>query len=300
MSHEAIGIEEENFLSENGPMHYERDLDTLMLTIIQSGVRTDVGPRFCEFFTAFMVVADYMQKIEGLDVENIRKALNNFVQSKLFGNDIRDPENKTINAIIGMLKNLTASVALGWNTRALFREGLTGIKKHFNRFISKMDDHARYGRPNFLTADDFAEAYQDVMSKIASSDESNSNFSIFSFYHQLNAIYGMVNFSFEEMNHSSRVNQWTLLSFFTDKSMTTATAPDFLHRMAILGGHLRTIGAFDAYSLDNEGVLKYDMTKDQRYQTYLKYKDNEDSISDKETRAKYQEEKQNYLTSIKS
>ena len=289
----------QELLDENGPMHYERNLDTLMLTIIQSGVRTEIGPRFCEFFTAFMVVTDYMQKVEGLDITNIRNALNNFVQSKLFGNDIRDPENKTINAVLGMLKNMTASVALGWNTRALFREGVTGIKKHFNRFISKLDDHTRYGRPNFITSDNFAEAYEDVMSRIISTDGENSNFNIFSFYHQLNAIYGMVNFSFEEMNHSSRVNQWTLLGFFTDKSMCTATAPDFLHRMTILGAHLRTIGAWDAYSLDEDGNIKYDMTKDGQYQIYLKYKDNEDSIP-KEDRPKYNEEKDMYEKAIKS
>lgn len=292
--------ERRQHLEENGPMHYERNLDTLMLTIIQSGVRTEVGPRFCEFFTAFMVVADYMQKTQGLDIDNIRKALNNFVQSKLFGHDIRDPENQTLNAIIGMLKGMTASIALGWNTRAFFREGLTGIKKHFNRFISQMDTHERYGRPSFLTSDNFAEAYEDVMSRIASSKDEHSNFSIFSFYHQLNAIYGMVNFSFEEMNHSSKVNQWTVLGFFGDKSMSTATGPDFLHRMAILGGHLRTIGAWDAYSLDEDGILRYDMTKDKRYETYLKYRDDEDSIPDIETRKKYQNEKQNYLQAIKS
>ena len=292
--------ERQRLLEKNGPMHYERNLDKLMLSIIASGAKNQVGSRYCEFFTAFMVVADYMQKNEGLDIDNIRGALEKYVQSKLYGHDIKDPENRTINAILGFFKGVTAAVALGWNTRALVREGLTGIKKHFNRFVSGLDVHERYGRPNFINWDDFSEAYTDVMSRMIEKNGEYSNFNIFSFYHQLNSTYGMVNFSYEEMAEASKRNQWTVLGFFSDKSMCTATAPDFLHRMAILGGHLRTIGAWDAYSLDENGKLKYDMYKDTRYQVYLKYKDNEDSIPDIETRRKYSQQKENYLRAIQS
>jgi hypothetical protein len=77
----------------------------------------------------------------------------------------------------------------------------------------------------------------------------------------------MVNFSNEEMAEASKRHQWTVLGV-SEKSSVTATAPDFLHRMAILVGHLKTIGAFDAYSLDDDtGRLVYDMHKDSRFQT---------------------------------
>ena len=292
--------ERQRLLEKYGPMHYERNLDKLMLSIIATGAKAETGSRYCEFFTAFMVVADYMQKNEGLDIDNIRGALEKFIQSKLYGKDIKDPENRTINAILGFFKSFTASVALGWNTRALFREGLTGIKKHFNRFISGLDKQERYGRPHFIDEDAFAEAYMDVMGRMASKNGEYSNFSIFSFYHQLNSIYGMVNFSYEEMADASKRNQWTVFGFLNDKSMSTATAPDFLHRMAILGGHLRTIGAWDAYYLDKDGNLQYDMTKDERYKLYLQYKDNEDSIPDLKTRREYTQQKENYLRAIRS
>jgi hypothetical protein len=37
--------------------------------------------------------------------------------------------------------------------------------------------------------------------------------------------------------------------------------------MAILAGHLKTIGAFDAYQTNEDGKLYYDMNKDMRFQT---------------------------------
>lgn len=38
---------------------------------------------------------------------------------------------------------------------------------------------------------------------------------------------------------------------------------------------MKTTGAYDAYSME-DGVLKYDMQKDKRFKTLLKYKNRED------------------------
>lgn len=280
----------------------ERHLDFVFLSMLYSGVRAERSPMFCEMFTAFLVVTDYMMDTNGLDIKSIRNAMTQFVQNKFFGRDIRPVEEKNLNAFLGMLKGLTAQVALGWNSRAFFREILTGDKKHLNRWIAKADKTNRFvqgtkkffERPDFIDYSDFLEAYLDVMA------HAQDNTSIFSFYHQLNSIYGMVNFSNEEMAEASKRHQWTVLGI-SDKSSVTATAPDFLHRMAILGGHLKTIGAFDAYSLDETtGRIQYDMKKDQRFQTWLKYKDNEDNIPDLETRRKYNQEKQLYQEELDS
>ncbi len=286
----------------------EKNLDFVFLSMLYSGIRSEKSPMFCELFTSFLVVADYMMDVSGLDTNEIRKAMEDFIKIKLFGKDIR--ENKNLNALIGVLKGITATVALGWNTRAFFREILTGQKKQLNRWASKADEQKAkseyrvwlkgtrnefvkktehyFIRPEFLDYGEFFNAYVDVVGKIF------DNMSIFGFYHQLNAIYGMVNFSNEEMAEASKRHQWTVLGL-TDKSSVTATAPDFLHRMAILVGHLRTIGAFDAYYLDDDtGRLLYDMRKDARFQTWLKYKDSEDSIPDMETLRKFRDEKQKY------
>jgi len=50
----------------------------------------------------------------------------------------------------------------------------------------------------------------------------------------------------------------------------------------MLVAHLKEIGAYEAYSLDKDGVLQYDMTKDKRFDIYLKYKDDISKIPDKD------------------
>lgn len=287
---------------QGGAEGLEKNLDFVFLSMLYSGVRAERSPLFCELFTSFLVATDYMMDTSGLDIQTIRDAMTQFVQSKLFSRDIRPVEEKNLNALVGLLKSITAKVALGWNTRAFFREILTGQKKHINRWIAGAEKSNPFVKgtkkwfesPEFLDYSDFVEAYVDVVAKIA------DNMDIFSFYSQLNAIYGMVNFSNEEMAEASQRHQWTVLGL-SDKSSVTATAPDFLHRMAILAGHLKTIGAFDAHSIEEStGRLIYDMTKDNRFKTWLKYKDDESKIPNLEERRKFNQEKQVYMEELAS
>lgn len=294
--------ERQYFVTKQGVEGLEKNLDFVFLSMLYSGVRADRSPLFCELFTSFLVVTDYMMDTSGLDIETIRSAMTQYIQSKLFSRDIRPVEEKNLNALVGLLKSMTAKVALGWNSRAFFREILTGQKKHLNRWIAgaeKSNPFVKgtkkwFNSPDFLDYSDFVEAYVDVTAKIF------DNMDIFGFYSQLNTIYGMVNFSNEEMAEASQRHQWTVLGL-SNKSSVTATAPDFLHRMAILAGHLKTIGAFDAYSLDDKTwQLKYDMTKDNRFQIWLNYKDDESKITDLEERRKFNREKQLYEEELAS
>ena len=292
------GSEREAYIERNGVNYLEKNLDLVFLNALFAGIRSERSPLFCELFTAMLVGADYMMDTSGLDIVEVRKAMEKFIASKFFLRDIRNPETEAINGILGILKSITANVALGWNTRAFFREVLGGQKKHFNRWLANAENPFIKGTkkffktPDFLDYANFVECYKDVVAKIF------ENTNIFGFYSQLNSIFGMVNFSGHEMIESSKRHQWTVLGL-PNKASVTSTAPDFLHRMAILGGHLKTIGAWDAYSKNSEGRLVYDMHKDQQYQTWLNYKDNE-KFPTLQERAKYEAEKQHYNEALES
>jgi hypothetical protein len=101
----------QSFIEKYGVEGTERNLDFVMLSRIYSGVRSEVSPLFCELFTSFLVVTDYMMDVSGLDIKQIRAAMDGFIQSKLFSRDIREETN--LNALLGILKNITATVALG-------------------------------------------------------------------------------------------------------------------------------------------------------------------------------------------
>lgn len=86
---------------------------------------------------------------------------------------------------------------------------LTGQKKHFNRWLANAENHNAFVQgtkrfftePEFLDYSNFVECYTDVVAKIF------DNTSIFGFYSQLNAIFGMVAFSGREMIESTKRHQ---------------------------------------------------------------------------------------------
>lgn len=294
------GADRASYIEANGVDYLEKNLDIVFLNILFSGIRTERSPLFCELFTGTLVAVDYMMSLSGLDVQAIRQAMTQFIASKLFLRDIRNPEEEALNGILSIVKSASAKIALGWNTRAFFREILTGQKKHLNRWIAGAENKNAFikgtkkffTRPEFLDYSEFVDSYVDVVARII------DNFSVFGFYSQLNSIYGMVEFSGQSMVDSSKVHQWTVLGIGS-KSSVTSTAPDFLHRMAILGGHLRTIGAWDAYSQNSEGRVVYNMKADKQYEYWFKYKDSNE-ISDILERRKFQQAKQHYEEALKS
>lgn len=69
----------------------------------------------------------------------------------------------------------------------------------------------------------------------------------------------------------------------------TCIAPDFLHRMSLLIAKMKGDGSFDAHSLDENGILKYDFTKDKRFEHLV----NNDTSNEN-----YLKEKSLYITMI--
>lgn len=91
---------------------------------------------------------------------------------------------------------------------------------------------------------------------------------------QLNAIYGTSNFSYDQIAENQTVNQWGIKNLTASDLFFTATWPDFIHRNSIIIAHLKHIKAYDAYKMI-DGVLKYDMDLDPRFEILRKYKTRE-------------------------
>ena len=80
----------------------------------------------------------------------------------------------------------------------------------------------------------------------------------------------MANMSVNEISDKMRSNSLGIRNWNENTLFLNTTAPDFQHRMTILVAKMMSDGCFEAYSLDENGVLKYDVTKDKRFEQFLK------------------------------
>ena len=265
---------------------FETSLDTIFLKAMASALRARVSEEFMPLFTGLRAILAFNNNVNGDEVPGIIKAVDDFIKSAVFGKLIIEPSNQTIYHIMGLLRGITSTTVLAFNSVSFTREMLTSALR---TSISKEIDPIMKGQ---FSQADYVSAMFDIIEK------SPENTDVRSKYMQLNFIYGLANASEEHLANASKSN-WANLSNWTDDILFwTSTSPDFVHRNSIMTAVLKHRGSWDAYSLNDDNELVYDMSKDKFYETFWKYKDNYSAITDHKTRLAFKEQEQYYLNAL--
>ena len=120
------------------------------------------------------------------------------------------------------------------------------------------------------------------------------NFSSVSKLQQLDAHFGVANFSLNNVSRKRKINWFGVRNMSSDTLFWGSTAPDFQHRMTILVAKMMGDGVWDAYTLDSNGDLQYDWTKDKRFEKYAQGLTNDkDYLAQKTLYERYIEELNN-------
>ena len=98
----------------------------------------------------------------------------------------------------------------------------------------------------------------------------------------INAEYGMANMDPDMLAQKLGSSNRGLWNFHSGKLFFLNQIPDFYHRMGILLAKMRHDGLWECHFLNEDGLLQYDFTKDQRFtllhdktadKTSIKYKE---------------------------
>lgn len=265
---------------------FETSLDTIFLKAMASALRARVSEEFMPLFTGMRAILAFNNNVNGAEVPGITKALDDFIKSAVFGKLIIEPSNQTIYHIIGVLRAITSTTALAFNSVSFTREMLTSALR---TSINKEIDPIMKGQ---FSESDYVSAVFDI---ITSSPE---NFDVRSKYMQLNFIHGLANASEEQLARASKSNWANLANWTDDILFWTSTSPDFVHRNAILTAILKHRGSWGAYELNEDKELVYDMSKDKFYEVFWKYKDRYSEIMDDKTRLRFREQERYYINAL--
>ena len=275
----------QQLLKEKGVSNFSTDLDLVFLTTVAFSIRSKLSEYYIPALTAFRVYLEMEDATNsGNSNTNTKKAVTDWMKSVVYGKSLMDPHNMFWVKLSALLKSATSTVTLGLSTTAFTREGLTSTIINFINSQNGLDPE--------IEAKVLANAYMDMVEGLGKTTDITSK------DQQFNTLFGVAEMSFNQMAKSNRTNPYGLGNVDGDIFYVTSTSMDYFHRNAIVKTKLMKRGAYEAYSLDNEGKLVYDFDKDNQWSLIRKYKTATDCP--KEQRSEWFKQQDRYLNSIKS
>ena len=179
-----------------GVNKFETSLDTIFLKAMASALRSKVSQDFMPLFNGLRAILAFDSNINGAELDSVKKAIDDFIKTGVFGKSIIEPEYRKLYALTKLLRHATSVAVLSLNTVSLFRENITSfLRTDFNKSI----DPLMKGQ---FTFNDYESSLIDILV------HSRKNTDVLSFYSQLNFIYGLANVSQEQLAQASKTGKF--------------------------------------------------------------------------------------------
>lgn len=258
---------------QNHPAEYwEMNIPAILYNYINANIMTQ------EFNKTLILTKSIMwqAKIMAIDAGNykylewLQKQADKYLTVNVFHDSILEDTSKKIFTIINPIKAFTSKMFLMFNVKSAFRDTLEGMQQAFIRSAIK------YGSD--ITPADLAKAYNIVHKGCF------TNARDITLLNQLCIKYGLSNLDFANIATGLRTDK-SGLSHISEVGMQTMKRPDFLNRMTLFVARCIHDGVWDALSLDENGEIKYDISKDARYKDMFTANPNTDAY--KKAKARY-------------
>ena len=265
---------------------FEKDLDMIMLYAALAYSKTSVSRDFMPYITGYRAVMAIIQEVNGSHEPVLAKAVDDYIKLAVFGKSIMEDNHYNLYRFAQFIKGITSATTLKWNVRNFTRENLADFfrtstainsanwggktRKDYETAFDEAMSRITYDKNDLFISKITSSDYAEALGIVISSTIENKNLMLK--VSKLNSLYGMANVS-----QAMLVQYHKTPNLNFDEGYWTTTWPDFFHRNALLIAYLKRIGAWDAYSINDDGELVYDMTKDKRWELFNKYGITEDA-----------------------
>lgn len=237
---------------------FETNLEIVFNQALESYCRENMSKKYVPIFQGMRLSLQYMQGYGQQKIDNIISTFDKMLKSKFYGEPIMSEDLQPIWRYLNVLKRGFSIMTLGINFGSMFRELLqgtfVGLSRSGVRMLEGLDvRHYLAGAGHVIK-------------------EAGKNFSGVSLLQQLNMQYGIANMSLSNIAKQRKLGRHGIRNWSTDTLFWTSASPDFQHRMSVLVGKMMADGSWEAHSLDADGNLVYDWTKDKRFEAYVNNK----------------------------
>lgn len=176
--------------------------------------------------------------------------MQDYLKVNVFNTSVMSPTEKKIVGVISPVKHVVTHMLLGGNIVGALRDTLEGAQQNFVRSVIKLNTD--------ITPKEVRDAYAYVFT------HSSSNAMAQNLLSQLCLKYRISNTDVGRIAERAKSGRTGIYNM-SNIMYSTLRCPDFLNRMTLFVAKCMHDGVWDAFSLDAQGNLKYDWTKDKRF-----------------------------------
>lgn len=270
--------ERDKYIREKGAGYFETNVENIFIDFLSNQVRVDEFNKLLMRVKGIELALHLKGIAEGdhKDIEHTIKYIDDYVTLNVYNKSIMEKTSRQIDAWLQPLRRLVSTFYIGASPVAAVRDTLQGLQENFVQAAIKFQTD--------VNVEDVAFAYSQVFK------DSLQDFTSMGKLNQFNIKYGFSNFDAANVAERLKSGRGGVLN--PEHWMYwTLRAPDYLNRMTLFVAKLHHDGIWKAYSLDEEGRLKYNWRLDERFKAYA-----EGDMSDPQ---KYNEQKARYYSLIR-
>lgn len=251
-------------LEQYGPDAFTKNIDEIFLYTVIASMKRQVSETMVPQFNAVRHLIHKANEDNKAGMDAIEIAIKQYIGTVIFDKSGVKTNLLAYQKLIQILRQMFSVTTLGLNPKALTRDSISSSLRSAITFLNGKD-----GRSLGISADSYFDAFTTIAHNM------DSIFTSHGYWNQLNLIHRVANMSYREIADQLKTHKFAAGNIDSSFFFLTTTAPDYVHRMAVLKAYLDKIGATNAYVMDDDGVVRYHMEKDARWKILYKYKSRE-------------------------
>lgn len=191
-----------------------------------------------------------------LGFQNDLAYLRDYIKNKIKNESIIPEEYRPATEFINKIKQAASKLVLGLSPVQAIYQTIQGIWQDISLIIRKPDGTDAFTLSNMLQA-----------AKIVYSDLKHLGDEP-TLVEQFNRLYGVNDMDMNTYIDKIKTDQNGIFNF-NNFLFKFASRPDYYNRMTIFVAKMINEGAYEAHSINKDGILEYDCTKDKRYKAFF-------------------------------
>lgn len=253
----ANRIEEKrhNMIEKYGSSFFETNLENIMKEFLVQHIGTQEFNKMLIGTKALMLQL-YLHGITSGNQDIVQeelKWLQDYLKANIFKESPMSKEGQKIIGTIMPIKHAVSHLLIAGNVKSMFRDLFEGVQQNFLRSVLQYQTDLK---PKYIT---------EAMTYVSS--HSTTNAMAVNLLSKLCLKYRLSNTDVGRIAERSKTGRNGLVNI-ENGLYFTLRGPDFFNRMTLFVARCMQDGVWGAYSIDEDGDLKYDWRKDERFIQY--------------------------------